>query len=209
MFIYVFFGVVFSVIAGSLVSITLVSGKKWADSTIFIIAGFLLGLALMLLRYFTGILALNTFNFYLAAFAYILVYYIFYKDFDTEYKNLSMNFFQYIGFMVKNAPILIKDASAEDTLKSISRDVFHSNQIKEITKVWYEDKPEPDAFGGWLVLLWNFLFFTGITVYIASLNSLTDFFYSILFSDEVKLLFWGIIIIFVGIVIKAYVDSKK
>jgi len=209
MFFYVVFGIILSVIAGSLTSMVLNNYKKWSDSTIFIIGGFLFGLALMLLRYITGMWALNTFHFYIAAFAYILVYYIFYKDFVSEYENLSINFFQYIGFMVKNAPVLIKDASAEDALRGISRDVFYSDQMKEITKIWYEDKPEPDAFGGWLVLFWNFLFFTGITVYVASLNSLTDFFYSILFSDEMKLLFWSIIAIIIGVVIKAYIDSRK
>ncbi len=111
--------------------------------------------------------------------------------------------------MVKNAQVVIKDASVEDALKGISRDIFYSDQMKEITKIWYEDKPERDEFGGWLTLIWNFMLFTGCALFVASQNSLTDLFYSILFSDEMKVLFWGIVIIVIGVIIKAYFDSGK
>jgi hypothetical protein len=174
------------------------------------IAGFALGACLLAINISYGYWLENSNYFVLGGLAYLITYYSFYLEFKSKFKSLRIGFWRYMVFMAKNLEVLIKEASVENEIRNMFRDEFYSEQAKEITKVWYEDKPEKSPFGVWLGLFLNLFYFTGIMVFVASQNSFIDLLYIFtIVSDEIKLLFWGIIIFIVGVFIKAYIDWKS
>ena len=211
MFNYVLFGVILAFLVGFVLWLALNAQNKWTDTTTFIIAGIVFGIGLLVIRNLNYLWYIDQWlNFFLGVLAYCITYYIFYSDFKSKYKNLKLGFWEYMSLSAQNTKIIISDSSAENTLRGISRDIFASEQIKEITKIWYEDKPEQGAGWGWFAIIWNFALFVVIAIGTSMQQSLGDVFNMMVKdNDELKILFWGIVIIIGIVVIKAYLDSNK
>lgn len=210
MFGYLFFTLFLSLLTAVLVWFFLSSNNKWLSSIYFMIAGFTLGACLLALNTSYGFWLDSSNYFVFGGLVYLITYYSFYLEFKSKFKIVKIGFWQYMMFMTKHLEVLIKEASVENEIRNMFRDEFYSDQAKEMTKIWYEDKPEKSPFWVWFGLFLNFFYFAGMMAFVASQNSFIDLLYAFaIVSDEMKLLFWGIIIFTLGLFIKAYIDWKS
>jgi len=161
--------------------------------------GIAFGVVLLLVRDFFGFwyIAIGV-NVFIAITAYMYTYYAFYKEFKNAFPGVNLGFFNYVNLKASHGKVSIQEVSAEDTLKEVARDIFTSEQVKEMTKSLY-DNTEEGAFWGWGAMIINGLFFTSFTAGVAAQNSLGTFFASwlgaIMGDSDIKVLVWAFIII--------------
>jgi len=185
MFNFIFLGIVAALIIGVAINVSLDIQKKWTDSTHFIVGGVVFGICLIMIRIMNPILYVNVwFIVSLVALAYSTTYYLLYKDFMAKYKDLKLGFWQYMSLSARNSKITIVENPTEDTIRNMTRDLLFSQEMKEVTKIWYEDRPEQGAGWGWFAIIWNFALFVLITLGVFSEGSIENVFYALIWDNS-------------------------